>query len=384
MNPTRLTLPSKLIHGLLVAYFAIACFHASRKASYNWDLLAYLGNAVQLTEHDPAQIEARAYALAAKGMPAENYQALLSSPDGFRQAVAADPEVFSEQLQFYRQRVLYIGLIALGLHAGFEPVACSVFISSFSIFLACLLLQRWFARYASAPVVAMMLVPLYWAFYFYPLAKLSTPDALSLFLVLGGVYCAVELGKPRWALACWALSICARTDCALFIAAFFAINFCLDCPWPAMNRLSSALAAVGALGMAFGLNKITGNSGWVTLFYNSFRAQLIHPITQPPHFAWHDYWPVLRWGSAGFLITPPYTLAIAVAAFGAVAGRLGPGRYNLAAVTAMAALAASAGRQVLFPASDPRYIMPTLTIAVAAGLISLLKALPTPGGSRQP
>src|SRR5712672_2688886 len=97
---------------ILYAGFLLLTGWLAYRFPYNdWDVLAYVGCAINLSESDQVKIHAQVFEQAREELPEEDFHEMTTSVP-FRQDVAANPWHFAEQLPFYSIRPLYIELLA--------------------------------------------------------------------------------------------------------------------------------------------------------------------------------------------------------------------------------------------------------------------------------
>lgn len=183
---------------IFTVYFALICgvaVHSYRSPEYNWDMLPYMAIALSTDHPDFHSVQQEAYRSAREHIPDAFYQQLINPAHPYRKEMYLNDTAFYRQLAFYVVKPLYTALVYLGYRAGFSPAAATVLPSIFSWLFISVLLLYWLNRYlpssfaAGAALLIMLSAPLL------SVARLSTPDALSAFLLLGAFYFFLE--KPR-------------------------------------------------------------------------------------------------------------------------------------------------------------------------------------------
>src|SRR5690606_37830950 len=185
---------------------------------YNWDMLGYIGVAERLGGATPAEAHRRAYDLAYRVAPPEQY-AWLVEGGAYQQAVAADPAAFEQQLPFYRVKPAY-PLLMLGLdRLGLDPARGSVWISRIAYLGIGVVAFVWLASFLS-PFAALATA---WGIMSVQVAldaaQLSTPDALSTVVVLTALWLVFERQNFGRGVLLLLLSLAIRPDNLLWLLA---------------------------------------------------------------------------------------------------------------------------------------------------------------------
>ena len=204
-----------LIKGLLLAVYVffilLISLFAFRKPYYNWDMLAYMAIVIKMDHHkDVNQIHSITYDLARKNIPPTEYGYLVTSP--YREKMATSPDDFYAQLSFYAVKPLYIGMIYLFYKIGFSLPISTLLPSILSYFLIGLLLFHWLQKctkpfFAFIAGLLIMFSP-----FMVSIARRSTPDSLSSFLLFAAFYFIIEKPSISWMFLFFILSIFARLD----------------------------------------------------------------------------------------------------------------------------------------------------------------------------
>ena len=135
---------------------------------------------------------------------------------------------------------MYPALMAALAVAGVPLVFGSVLISAAAYAALILLLFRWASRHVGewSAVVLASLIAL--SAPFWVLARLSTPDALALLIVMSGLYVLLEWRRPGLALAILLIAIFARPNA---VVALFAIAAAAAVARPAPGSGSTCRAS---------------------------------------------------------------------------------------------------------------------------------------------
>lgn len=345
-----------LCSAVYLCFAAVTLCRAVDRPFYNWDILPYHGVAIGYFESDPAAVHAQTLEAFRKGVRPTLHKSLLEphKPGSYRNTVAADPEAFRQQLPFYAVKPLYAGLMAALHGLGISLVDASVWISITGFAFLLVVLWYWIPPGVD-PGLWRLAIPAFFSIAAYPIANLaflSTPDALSVFLLTAGCFlicnfhngisenstdnhysplagesnprCGFGGGKakssqslpPRlssaptgagfvcspvkgerllknwrhpFAFTLLLLSIAARPDNVIFVLMLAAYLAVLA---PTPHKLSFRTAAViggAALLLYFFINHFAGSYGWAVLFHHSFIKLSAYPATLEPAISFSDY-----------------------------------------------------------------------------------------------
>lgn len=257
---------------------------------YNWDMLGYIGVAERLGGATPTEAHRRAYDLAYRIVPPEQY-AWLVEGGAYQAAVAADPTAFEQQLPFYRVKPAYPLLILALDRLGVDPVRGSVWISRVAYLGIGIVAFMWLASFLSplgalATAWGMMSVQVA-----LEAAQLSTPDALSTLVVLTALWLVFERQRFGRGLLLLLLSLPIRPDNLLWLLAVAG--------WRALrvphDRIAAGAGTLAGVATYAALTAWSGNLGWRVLFHHSFVELLPYPERFVPSLGLGGYaWIYLR------------------------------------------------------------------------------------------
>jgi len=242
------------------------------KPIYEWDLFAYIANAIQVTENPSAEeLHQRVYQMVAEQVPSSALATLNGTPS--RLVLSQDSEAFKQTTEFfYDARVVYHHIMAGLYKAGFEPVHAHYFFSTLCVVLSILLLMRLLPL--QAPVGLIFVIPfIVLAFGLTTAARLATPDALAtLTTVL--LYFILFRRKLHLLLFIFPFVIFIRTDLILLIALFQAYFFF-------SNRVSRGLVITSGIATVAAYlilnNVIVENDPWSSLLGYNLGDKPTHP-----------------------------------------------------------------------------------------------------------
>jgi hypothetical protein len=351
---------------LLLVALALSLVLASelKHRQYDWDMLPYMAIALTDTGETIETAHDRVYDMIRNEVTPATYEDLtLNFDPQYRQSAAVDAHKFAESLPFYTVKPLYPALLSLLYLAGVDLTSAPGLLSGFGYVMSCLVVFAWIGRWlqpllAASLTVIIALIPQVTA-----VAKLPTPDSLSLFLILLGFFIAIELRNAAAGLCVLIVAIAARPENIMYLGVLAVYLFL-----GGRNRIMVfCLAAIGALLFIF-LRKHSGGYGWTTLFYFTFVSRSIDLPTFVSPLRLRDYLTIYRQELASQIFNPQEGLAVFVlAGFGAAAMKIRGGDFRdpyLHLVFLVLLLTIS--RILLLPGSFYRALLPCYLLAILA------------------
>ena len=323
-----------------VGFFLLLSAYAVLQPEYSWDLLGYIGSAVDSTDartiHDVAFDAIRPVA-AKKDIQVDN---------PYRVDVAANAYHFAEQMPFYSIKPVYVALIKGEHRLGIPLPRAAVAISAVSNFLLALLVWRWLSPYlAGLPLAAsctlIMLSP-----NILELSRWATPDSLATLAAALGIYLILERNLYFWGCSFLVFDIWVRTDVLVLAGIVFLVLLLRG----KLDFAQFASLCVLSLGSYFAINYFAGNYGWPALFYNSFMGGLTTPGETLIHFSRSAYLHQFVRGAYLWLISGSFALYLLL---GGLAIWLN--RSSLYTDMVAAVLTSRVVSYVLYPNGDQRY-----------------------------
>jgi hypothetical protein len=258
-----------LLLGVLSGFLAWA------RPSHNWDMLGYVGASLSGGGVSPEEIHRRAFAIVRENV-SDSTWGWLTAGNPYRRTVAADPQAYVQQLPYYSSKPGYVALVHLGSRIGLNPVTATVWLSRAAYLLIGLSLWWWLrgviGAVSAVPVTMLaMAMPT-----MLNLAKLSTPDGLSVLLTLNAVLLLVDRSRLLAGCGLLLLSIPIRLDNVLWVG-LLAMYLVLEDRrrWRVM---AGWVAASGLLVIA--IERWSGFYGWRHLLYTNFVERLTYPATE--------------------------------------------------------------------------------------------------------
>ncbi len=278
-----------LVFAVYFFCICLAAWHSFKKPEYNWDMLAYMALAVKMEHKDAETIHNITYKSARENIPAGSYQLLTDSSNRYRKKMSENAVDFYRQLPFYIVKPLYSGLVYIFYKAGFSLPASTVLPSVFAYLFTAVLLWHWLKKYipifyaTAVGLLVMLSAPML------TVARMSTPDFVSAFLLFSAVYFIVERPGIIPMFIFMAASVFTRIDNIIPCACILSLLFFTG-KW---ERKVSAREYAGMLLLLvicyFLVTFQAGSYGWNVLYYPSFAHYL--NISRDFHaaFSWSEY-----------------------------------------------------------------------------------------------
>jgi hypothetical protein len=320
--------------------FLLLSVWAIRQPHYTWDLLGYVGCAVNST--DPKVIHDVAFD-AIRDAPSDED---IHADNPYRKDVTANPYHFAEQLPFYSIKPVYVASIKVLHQAGMPFQKSAVAISAASNFLLAVLLWQWLAAYLSGWSLAAACTLIMLSPNILVLSRWATPDCLATLVAAVAFYLVLERKSYFWGSSILLLDVWVRTDALVLAGIVFAVLLITR----KLDIMQFAALSLLALGSYVTINHFAGNYGWPALFYNSFMGGLTAPGEAVIHFSWSAYVHQLVRGAFLWLISGSFALYVLLGALAISLNRTSMYSYMCAAV-----LAARALSYLLYPNGDQRY-----------------------------
>lgn len=322
-----------LAWALFAAFLVWVAVLAFAHCFYNWDMVAYAALAMDWSgTADPHGAVYRAFEAE---VPESVMRELIA--DGYPRQVAESSEAFASQLPFYVVKPLYIAVLA-GLHRLGVPIVAAIqAVSALGVMLTCTLMLSWLRRHLSLGAAVLLTVALAYASRLVDLARVGTPDALSVLVVLLALFLICERRLSVAGSLLLLLAIAVRTNNVVFFVLATGFLALREAP-PVRRRLLAVLggglvlwAVIGAFGRS-----------WWTLFHHTLVQPLVFVDQFDGPFSWALYGRVLARAGGELLVRDIaassvlwFFLALAVAVYHlrpALRPWLGLAAANLAAL----------------------------------------------------
>jgi hypothetical protein len=363
---------SRYLQILYLCFFLLLSVWAIRQPHYTWDVLGYVGCAVDST--DPKVIQ-RAALDAIRNVPSDE-DIRVDNP--YRADVAANPYHFAEQLPFYSIKPIYVAFIKVLHRTGMPFQKSAVAISAASDFLLAVLLWQWLAPYLSGWSLAAACTLIMLSPNILVLSRWATPDCLATLVAAVAFYLVIERKSYFLGSAFLVLDVWVRTDALVLAGIVFAVLLITR----KLDIAEFAALSSLALGSYFTINHFAGNYGWPTLFYNSFLGGVTAPGEMIVHISRSAYVHQLVRGAFLWLISGSFALYLLLGGLAISLNRSSTYSWMCGAV-----LAARALSYLLYPNGDERYtavLFVVIPVSLVIGVRSRILAQSEDSPRQQP
>jgi hypothetical protein len=259
---TLTRLPQTIFSALLLALTLLAYF----LPYYDWDLVAYTGSAIALSERDSGAIQTKAYDALRHELPEDDYADIVSGSD-FRRDVSHNADHFRQQLRLYQIRPMYIRLLAQFHRAGMGYVNATRVLSAVAFALIGILLFVWTRSYIGEWQAAICVPLLLIAPAIFASARIGSPDELSAFVVLLGTFELIERERLLLGTAFLFTSLFLRTDNVIFV--FLLLTSVAVLGGRTRLRAWAAVFAILSVAIVASINHVEHSYAWSVLMQNT-------------------------------------------------------------------------------------------------------------------
>jgi hypothetical protein len=343
---------------LYVLIFAGLSAAALSQPTYSWDLIGYIGSAVDSPDPqtDYQQTFAAIQAIRSdKGLQLEN---------PYRADVAANPFHFAEQLPLYSIKPAYVALLKALHQFGLPYPKSAVVISATSNFGLAMLLWFWLASYVEGVVLFGVCTFIMLSPNVLVLSRWATPDALAMLVATAGLFLILGRGKYFWGSALLVLDVWIRTD-SIVLAGLVMFALLLG---GKLELLQFASLSLLALASYFIIGRYSGDYGWTVLFHNSFLGGVTAPGETVLHVSAKMYFKQVVKGVYLLLVDGGFALYALLGCLALWLRKSSP--YAQMAVVVLSARVVS---YLLYPNGDPRYTA-VLYVMVPVALVIAVSA----------
>ena len=280
------------VYVLIAVLLFIGYRYQYHHPGYNWDMLPYMGVALEYENAD--NIHAQVYAIAKREIPPHAFTQLTDSIIPYRSAVYQSPELFRKQMPFYVVKPLYTRMVQLFYKAGIPLTKATVMSSLIASFLLVCVMLHWFRKYLSLLMTALAAIALSLWGPVLLLSKTSGPDALSALLLVGAVYCMLEKTKSGLMYFLLLLSILTRIDNLLPAALFISVySYYIHDKWK--QRLKTGiLLTSGCIVCYFFVGSLAAEYNWSYFYYTDFYKHLHPDYNIAAGFSFQNYVALVR------------------------------------------------------------------------------------------
>ncbi len=341
------TLIERLGAVFLVATVLLIAVYSWVRPDYNWDMLAYIGSALENRYEDPVDLHRETWAEISKGArEGQLYNLQYGNPYNVHQW--ENPADFESQLSMFRVKIAYVQALRL-LEPIFGLTHASILLNVLPL-LGIGLLALFWLREEKALQASFLLIPALMLADLTHMTTAVTPDMLLAVLSLVAVYWLMK-GKDIAACVLLFASVLVRPDNIIFV--FALLLTALVFGW---RKLPIAVTFAVSFISCVAIEKLSGHPGWWPHFYFSC-VQIQHSmINFSPDFSLfamaHGY---VRGLMVAFIDNDwPGLYVILIAAWALLqrAGKMGDGRAN---ALMFAFAIGTLGKFASFPLPDDRF-----------------------------
>ena len=319
-------LKKSLLLFVYVLFLLLIGLYAFRKPAYNWDMLAYIAIVIKIDHHyDSNLIHKITYNTARENIPPGAYGYLSTGP--YREKMATSSAGFYAQLPFYAVKPLYIGMIYLFYKIGFSLPISTVMPSILAYLLTGLLLLHWLKKYVTLFYASIAGLLVMYSTFMISIARISTPDSLSAFLLFAAFYFIIEKPSIMFLFIFLLLSVFARID--NIVTCFFILSFLFFTgKWQKKISFKQYLLMLSSLVVAyFFITLMTVRPfGWDLLYYPTFIHHFNLSREFHPAFSLKEYIALLYSQAITAIVVHHFALFIFLALL--IAGRPSIRFYN--------------------------------------------------------
>ncbi len=254
---------------------------ASANRLLSWDMLDYFALVLEWTEHDPALVHERAYAIAKAELPPATY-ADWTGGDQYRQQIAGDWRLAELNNGFHRGRYLYTATVAALYGLGLRMTTATWIPNC--VFWACTIALAlvWARRHYPLWAASLVALAIAYSPPVMTIAPASTPDGMAMFLVALGLYVLVEHRNHLAGAAVVSLAMLARTDFVLVVFGVAAglFLFARAPERPSLRFLVLWLAVTTAIYL--GVRIAARDPGWWAVFMTAVPPRKADIASLPP------------------------------------------------------------------------------------------------------
>lgn len=246
----------RIYDALLIIIAGALVFAYSQKPEYNWDMISYMGVALNYSEPDMQKVHDEVYATLEHETPANIYSGLTADIEE-RRVCLENTDVYTAQLSYFKVKPLYTGLVFLLHKAGIPLVEATLIPSFIAAFFLLIILYYWLTLYINRPWALLLTMLLGMYAPFREITELSSPDALSNLFLMLSLYMVARNIRNFWLPLTLALAIICRVDNFIFAAVITYFTY--------LKGKRNVLLSIGAIGILAAAGVIiipmlTGNS----------------------------------------------------------------------------------------------------------------------------
>jgi hypothetical protein len=280
---------NRILLSLYLISIFLAGLYAFKKPYYNWDMVAYMAVVIGYDHPNPNYVHDTVYAIVKQQIPGSIYSQLIDGGIEFRKRMAENPNEFYRQMTFYAVKPLYTRFIYFIYKTGVPLIQATILPSLIGYLLIGFLLIFWIKRYLEFSFaiafcfLTMISAPMW------DIARCSSPDCLSAFLLLSAIYFILEIKSLPFTFIFLVFSILSRLDNVIPAVIFISL-LTFSNKWKykiSINKYFMMLLIISITCLCITLS--TRHFGWNVLYYPTFLKSLNLSYTFQPKFYVRGY-----------------------------------------------------------------------------------------------
>lgn len=260
---------------IYITLMLLISVYSFKKTEYNWDILPYMAVILQYDGNNNIEkIHQDVYTIAKQSLSEFAFSKLVDSTSAYRKSVFTNSAEFRQQLPFYVVKPLYTGLGYLFYKCGLSLPKATILPSVISFFLISLLVFSWIRKYHSQISGFAFSTLLMFSPFMLEAAKLATPDLVSAFLLLSGIYSYVEKNNLNLTTLFLLLAVFARLDNIIPVAFISIIIFYIETRKGNLMLWKFIVFTISVLISYFLVSWQAHRQGWGVFYYPDFATHL--------------------------------------------------------------------------------------------------------------
>lgn len=199
-------------------------FVVNNKPRYNWDLLPYMAIVKGYSEPDFHKVHEEVYSEVKASTGPYTFK-MLADHLPYREECYKDPEIFKENIDFYKTKPLYTGLIFVLHKMGFSIFRVIHVPSLVAGFFLLLIMYAWLCSYVHPAMAIILTAGCTLLKNLSDVQNSVTPDAMSAVFILFSLFIMATGKNSKWLLPSLLLAVLTRIDNFIFsgIAYYYSV-----------------------------------------------------------------------------------------------------------------------------------------------------------------
>jgi 4-amino-4-deoxy-L-arabinose transferase-like glycosyltransferase len=276
-----------------IAFFVCllpSAIYLYKNPAYNFDMLGYMALVMNMGKNIPVQIvHDSTYSIAKQDIPPDEYKKLTETPP-YRKKFETDADQFQKILPNYIVKPFYLWCCWIFYRCGAELTLTTVLPSIIAYLVLGVFLFYWFNKYLKIFIAFPAVLLIMLSTFVTAVARLSTPDMLSVLFLLVAFYSLLEKRNLGLMLLFFLFAILTRVDNV--ITCFFIITFlAFSKKWKSIN-INHYLIIISLLALTYVLIVLPVTQfGWSIFYYTQYASHIDYsrdldlPVSILSHFS---------------------------------------------------------------------------------------------------